>query len=192
MAEIVTTVLSDHEAIQYRAEFPIFDNTVYLNSCSLGPPSRRVFAALEEYRDDWSRHGAPAWWKLWMPRLDAAKQRFARLIGASEHEVTISHSISSALSSIASTVDYTERPGVVCADLDFPTIPYQWLAKGRLGVEVAYARTQNRIDVPLDAYESLIDRRTSLVATSHVFYATGAVQPVRQIADLAHSRGSKI
>ncbi|HEX8919686.1 MAG TPA: aminotransferase class V-fold PLP-dependent enzyme [Chloroflexota bacterium] len=192
MSAPATQVLDEREAAQYRNEFPIFENTVYLNSCSLGPPSRRVFAALQEYQDDWSRYGAPAWWKLWLPRLDAAKQRFARLIGAAEHEVTISHSISSALSSVASTVDYGKRSAVVCANLDFPTIPYQWLARKHQGVDVRYARSTNRIDVPLEIYDSLVDSDVSLIATSHVFYASGAIQPVRELADLAHSRGSKI
>jgi selenocysteine lyase/cysteine desulfurase len=192
MTEIATRGISEQEAARYRSEFPIFDRTTYLNSCSLGPPSGRVIAALDQYRDDWSAHGAPAWWKAWIPQLDAARERFARLIGAGTHEVTISHSISSALSSIASTFDYRDRSVAVCADLDFPTIPYQWFAKEREGVEVRFARSTDRIRVPLESYEAVVDERVACVATSHGFYATGAIQPIREIADLAHAHGAKI
>lgn len=192
MTEIAARTIGEREARQYRAEFPIFDHTVYLNSCSLGPPSRRVIEALEQYRADWSRYGAPAWWKVWMPQLDEAKHRFARLIGAADHEVSISHSISSALSSLASTIDHRRRPAVVCADLDFPTIPYQWLAKSREGVTVRFARAEDRIRVPLSTYEATVDDRVALIATSQVFYTSGAIQPVRQLADLAHSYGAKL
>jgi selenocysteine lyase/cysteine desulfurase len=192
VTEIATRPITEEEASAFRGQFPIFEHTVYLNSCSLGPLSRGGMAALAQYREDWSRFGAPAWWKVWMPKLQEAKERFARLINAHPHEVTISHSISSALSSLASTVDHRDRPAVVCCDLDFPTIPYQWLAKERLGIEVRYARSSDRVTVPLDAYEQVMDERVALLATSHGFYATGAVQLIRAIADLAHDHGARI
>jgi selenocysteine lyase/cysteine desulfurase len=192
MSQTVAAPISEEEAARYRAEFPIFEHTTYLNSCSLGPPSLRVFRALDTYREDWSHYGAPVWWAKWMSKLDEAKERFARLIGAAPHEVTISHSISSALSSIASTFDYRERNAVVCTEIDFPTIPYQWLAKQRDGVTVRFARTADRITFPVDAFEGLVDGRTALVAASHVLYNTGAVLPIRRIADLAHERGARM
>jgi kynureninase len=190
--QTTTRAISEEEAARYRAEFPIFNHTTYLNSCSLGPLSKTAMAALDQYQEDWSIHGAPAWWKLWMPKLESAREHFARLIGAQPHEVTISHSISSALSSIASTFDYRDRSGVVCADLDFPTIPYQWLAKARDGVEVRFARTTDRIRVSLQAFEEAAGDDPGIIATSHVLYATGAIQPIRELADLAHARGAKI
>jgi kynureninase len=192
MTETATRTISEEEAASYRGQFPIFEHTTYLNSCSLGPLNRGAMAALAQYREDWSRLGAPAWWKAWMPKLDEAKERFARLINAQPHEVTISHSVSSALSSLASTLDYRDRPAVVCCDLDFPTIPYQWLVKERLGVQVRYARTADRTTVPIAAYEAVIDGDVALLATSHGFYATGAIQPVRQLAGLAHAHGARI
>lgn len=192
MSQTVSASIDEMEASRYRAEFPIFGNTTYLNSCSLGPPSTRVFEALEQYREDWSRYAAPAWWLKWLSRLNDAKERFARLIGAGTHEVTISHSISSALSSVASTADYTKRNAVVCAELDFPTIPYQWLAKGRDGVEVRFARSPDRVRFPVESFEGLIDSHVSFVAVSHVLYNTGAIMPVRQLADMAHEAGAWI
>lgn len=192
MAITPATSISDEQAALYRAEFPIFDHTTYLNSCSLGPLSRRSMSALERYMDAWSSLGAPAWWAAWLPQIELARRRFAQLIGASSHEVTIGHSISSVLTSVASAFDYRTRNQVVCAELDFPTIPYQWLARARDGVAVQFARSADRMTVALDEYERLVNSRTALVATSHVFYTTGAIQPIRRLADLAHARGAKV
>jgi kynureninase len=192
MAETATYAISDAEAARYRAEFPIFEHTTYLNSCSLGPLSSRSTTALEQYANAWSNFGAPAWWEEWLPKIEQAKERFARLIGAGVHEVTVSHSISSALSSVASAFDYSARRRVVCADLDFPTIPYQWMAKERDGVQVAFARSPDGIRTPPTAYEQHVDGNTALIATSHVFYTTGAIQPIRALADLAHAHGAKL
>lgn len=192
MTETALRTIDEVEAHHFRSRFPIFEHTVYLNSCSLGPLSQAAIDALGDYRDDWSAYGAPVWWKKWMDQIDAARARFARLIGAGSHEVTVSHSVSSALSSIASTFNYQERPAVVCCDLDFPTIPYQWLAKQREGVELRFAHSADRIRVPLSAYEDLIDERVAHIVTSHGLYTTGAIQPIRALADLAHAHGAKI
>jgi kynureninase len=80
----------------------------------------------------------------------------------------------------------------VCAELDFPTIPYQWLAKGRYGVEVRFARSPDRVSFPLESFSDLLDDTVSLVAVSHVLYNTGAVMPVRELAAAAHERGARI
>lgn len=192
MSDTAVDVIDEIEAAHYRKRFPIFEHTVYLNTCSLGPMSDSSIAALRQYSEDWAAYGAPAWWKVWLGKLDAAKERFARLIGAAPHEVTVSHSISSALASVGSTIDYGKRSTVICAELDFPTIAHQWLAKGRQGVQVGFARSDDRIHVPFEAYQALAGPDLAAVATSHVFYATGAIQPIRRLADLAHERGARI
>ena len=192
MVTLPADSISDEQAARYRAEFPIFDHTTYLNSCSLGPLSRRSVSALDRYMETWSRLGAPAWWAEWLPQIELARQRFAQLIGAGSHEVTVGHSISSVLTSVASAFDYRTRKRVVCAELDFPTISYQWLARESDGVVVQFARSNDRMTVPLAEYERLVDDRTALIATSHVFYTTGAIQPVQRLSELAHSRGAKL
>ncbi|MGI8824769.1 MAG: aminotransferase class V-fold PLP-dependent enzyme [Chloroflexota bacterium] len=191
MSEVASGAISEQEATCYRKAFPIFDHTTYLNSCSLGPLSVQAMEALTRFQDDWSRYGAPVWWKEWLGKIAGAKSRFAALIGAQPHEVTVSHSVSSALASVAGTFDYRRRPAVICADLDFPTIPYQWLGRSR-EVELRYARSEDRIRVPLDAYRAHMDGSVALIATSHTFYTTGHIQPVRELADLVHAHGGRL
>src|SRR5256885_616936 len=53
-----------------RGEFPIFEHTTYLNSCSQGALSRRVRAAYEEYLAGWDEHGAE--WAHWVERAHDA------------------------------------------------------------------------------------------------------------------------
>jgi selenocysteine lyase/cysteine desulfurase len=186
----LTICIDEAEALSYRSQFPIFDRKIYLNSCSLGPLCRTSRVALEEYATDWEEWGAPAWWERWIPKIEAIKELFAQTVAAPTESVTIHHSMSSALTSVASAFDYSGRNRVVVSDLDFPTIAYQWLAKP--GVEVVFAKSYDGVTVPLEEYERLIDERTILVATSHVFYATGAIQDIQSIASLAHSKGASI
>ena len=180
--------IDEVDAKEYRARFPIFEHKNYLNSCSLGPLSRESRMGLHQYAEDWTEFGAPAWWLRWIPKIDRVQTLFAQAINADLDQVTIHHSASSALASVSSALDYSVRNKVVVSEIDFPTIAYQWLVKP--SVEVAFARSAGGITIPIEEYERLIDDRTAAVATSHVFYATGAVQDIRTIAELAHRNGA--
>ncbi len=184
------TMIDETTVHSYRSRFPIFNQKRYLNSCSLGPLSTASREGLTEYANHWEENGAPAWWLEWIPRIQHIKGLFSRLVSAPPDAITIHHSISSALSTISSCVDYSRRNRVVVSELDFPTITYQWLA--RRGVEVVFARSGDGITIPLEEYQRLVDDRTALVATSHVFYATGARQDVSEIGAIAHAHGALV
>jgi len=177
-------------AVRYRDEFPIFRHSVYLNSCSLGALSRRSRARVNTYLDQWETRGAPAWYDTWWQALADLRAAYGRVIGAPAGTIALHPSISSALTSIAESLDYTRRPKVVVTSLDFPTIAYQWLARVPHGVEVVVLQSPDGVRVPLELYERAIDDRTALVATSHVFFTSGCIQNAGAIAEIAHRRGA--
>src|SRR5205823_5001790 len=101
----------------WRAEFPVFEHTLYFNTCSLGPLSRRGRAAVNHFLDLWETLGASAWYSIWLGEVTSLRERFARLINAQPHEVAIVPNVSAALAQIASLLDYTRRPRVVATTL---------------------------------------------------------------------------
>ena len=172
----------------YRRLFPTLERAVYLNTCSLGALSTRGRAAVGTFLDLWEALGASAWYELWLGEIAALRRSFEQLVNAQPGTVAIHHSVSSALAVIASCYDYQERNKVVTTALDFPTIPYQWLVKPE--VEVVVLPSPDGISVPLEHYRNAIDERTALVATSHVFFTSGYIQPVAEIVKLAHAAGA--
>ncbi|MBW3570273.1 MAG: aminotransferase class V-fold PLP-dependent enzyme [Gemmatimonadetes bacterium] len=176
------------ELERWRTEFPILQTRTYLNSCSLGAVSRRSMGYLGEYQALWNTMGASAWYELWMGRLGQLKQSVATMWNARETEIALSPSVSGALSSIASSIDYRKRNRVVVAELDFPTLVYQWLA--RPDVEVVRVPSHDGIGVPPERWAEYVDERTAVVATSHVFYGTGYVQDLSGAAAAARRAGA--
>ncbi len=193
----------------WREEFPILADTTYLNSCSLGALSRRAEQKLRDFRDEWHRYGASAWYETWMARLAELRGRVGAMIGAGEGEIALSASVSAALAVIASGIDYAtpagtpmaDGPGsapkagagavrnrVVVADLDFPTLAYQWMA--RPDVEVVRVPTDNGTTIDLERWADAVDERTAVLATSHVFFTTGAIQELKALAKIAHDAGA--
>ncbi|MEZ4413318.1 MAG: aminotransferase class V-fold PLP-dependent enzyme [Gemmatimonadales bacterium] len=177
-------------AARYRAEFPIFERCVYLNSCSLGALSRRSRARVNEYLDLWDSRGASAWYETWWAALAELRDRYGALVHAPPGTIALHPNVSGALGVVASTLDYTHRPKVIVTSLDFPTIGYQWMAKARDGVEVVVLDSPDGVSVPLEMYERAVDQRTSIIATSHVFFTSGAIQDVAALSAIAHRAGA--
>ncbi|MEP6474446.1 MAG: aminotransferase class V-fold PLP-dependent enzyme, partial [Gemmatimonadota bacterium] len=178
------------ELTGYRERFPIFEHSVYLNSCSLGPLSRQGRAAINEYLDLWDRRGASAWYDTWLPALDRLRAGYAEVIGAAPAAMALHPSISSAVTAVAESLDYSRRPVVVTTSLDFPTVAYQWLGKHSEGVTVRVVESVDGITVPAERLIAAIDARTALVVTSHVFFTTGAIQSLAPIAEACRAHGA--
>jgi kynureninase len=184
--------LEHPELVAYRAEFPILQKKTYLNSCSLGALSLRSIRGMETFMEMWNEWGAHAWYEIWLGEIAKVREKFASLIGAQLHEVAIAPNVSTALSSIATGLDYSKRNKVLLADMDFPTLAYQWLVKERQGVQCEFVESSDRIYTPPELFEEKIDDHTALIATSRVFFTSGYIQDVRAVADIAHKHGAYV
>jgi kynureninase len=175
---------------RWRPEFPGLARSTYMNTCSLGQLSRRSIESMQRYMELWMSYGASAWYELWLGEMADARARFARLINAQPHEVAILPSVGVALSIIGSSLDYAARNEVVITEMDFPTIPYQWMARGEEGAEVRLLSSPDRVQVLLQSFASAINDRTALVATTHVFFTSGWIQDIAAISSMAHDAGA--
>jgi len=190
MQEPVPIAIEHPDLVSYRSEFPILQRKTYMNSCSLGALSQRSMQGMMQFMELWNEWGAHAWYEIWMGQIANVRRKFATIIGAQLHEVAIAPSVSAALSSVATALDYSRRNNVVMADMDFPTLAYQWLVKERLGVRCRFVESQDRIYVEPESFEQAVDDKTALVATSHVFFTSGYIQDLRAVADIAHKHGA--
>lgn len=174
---------------QWRGEFPILGRTTYLNSCSLGALSNRAAARVAQFHEEWHQQGASAWYETWLGRLDELRGRVAAMVGARPREIALAPSVSSALAVIASALDYDSRPGVVVTELDFPTVAYQWMVRPDADVRRVPSEDGATIDI-VAIEKALADNDVGLVATSHVFFTTGAIQDLRALASVARAHGA--
>ena len=171
-----------------RAEFPILQRKIYLNSCSLGALSLRAMAYLESFQELWHELGASAWYGPWWEKLEDLRSHVARFLGAAPGQLALLPSTSAALSVIAESVDYGRRNRVVCTELDFPTLAYQWAVKP--DVELVVLPSHDGVRVDPEQFSEAVDDRTAFLATSHVLYTTGYIQDLDALADIAHRAGA--
>jgi selenocysteine lyase/cysteine desulfurase len=178
------------DLLAWRDEFPILGRKTYFNSCSLGPLSRRSMEAMARFQELWNEHGAQAWYRIWLGEVAALRAKFARIIGAKPNEVAIAPSVSVALGEITSGLSLGRRNKVLLAEMDFPTLAYHWLAKRRTGTRVEFVASEDHVTLPAERFSARLDERTGLAATSRVFFTSGYIQDVGQLARAAHAHGA--
>jgi kynureninase len=175
-----------------RDEFPILAHTTYLNSCSQGALSHRVRAAYAEYLDGWDAHGAE--WEHWVERAEAAREAFARLLGAEAREVAVTTSVSQGVNGIVSALplERNGRTRIVISEYEFPTVGQIAHAQELRGAEVVHVTPGPDGVIPVERFAEAIDERTALVCCATISYRTGHRLDVREIARIAHERGALV
>ncbi len=171
-----------------RAEFPILERKIYMNSCSLGALSRRSEAYLHDFTEHWHEMGASAWYRHWLGRVEDLRGRVATFLDTTPREMALLPSTSTALAAVTESVRPEGRNKVVCTELDFPTLAYQWAVKPEF--ELVVLRSPDGIRIDPEQFEEVVDERTLFLATSHVFFTTGYEQDLGALADIARKSGA--
>ena len=178
--------MNDLDAV--RARFPILAETTYLNSCSLGALSLDATEELGRFLSRWHARGAAAWYEEWIGKLAELRHAVGDLHGASTDRVALLPSTSAALAVVASAIDDPARRRIVVSELDFPTLPYQWMVKPEY--EIVRVPSDDGVTIDPARFDEAVDERTLILATSHVCYATGFRQDLGRLADIARRAGA--
>lgn len=171
-----------------RNEFPILGRRNYLNSCSLGALSHRAEGRLADFVAKWHDFGASAWYEHWWGALGELRGRVEELFGAPSGTIALMPSTSACLAAVSSSLDWSKRNRIVTTELDFPTLLYQW--KVRPDAEMVVLKSHDGVHIDPQQYADAVDERTLAIATSHVFFTTGAIQDLAAIADIARRAGA--
>lgn len=173
------STLSRETPAAFRTRFPILSDAVHLASCSLGPRSAALDAAMTGMLD--VLHDDPTPWDFWLGQVLQARSAFAALINAAPEQVAVVPSATVGAYQVASTRDWSARPGIVATDVEYPSVAHTWAAQQPRGAHLRYVPETG----PFDA-----DERTGLVSVPLVSYRTGATLPVAAIAARARSVGA--
>jgi len=182
-------MLSMLELQEIRSRFRIFQQKIFLNSCSQGALSEDVEVGVAEYMASWHEHGSP--WELWIERYEHARAAFANFIHASADEVAMVTSVSAGINGVASALPFRERKKVVMGEFEFPTMGHVWLGQRGRGAVVEFVGAEGE-SIPVEKYEKMIDRTTSIVPLTHVCFKNGFRSDVRAITRMAHDAGAMV
>ena len=181
------------ELLDWRKEFPILDNTVYMISHSLGAMPGRTRDRLQEYADMWSTRGIRAWEEGWWMMASTVGDKIGKIIGAGEGEVVMHPNVSICQSLVASCFDFnSKRNKIVSESMNFPSNLYIYHSLERVGAQLVTVESDDRVTVPLDRLLDAIDENTLLVSVSHVIFRSSFVQDLKAITERAHQVGALV
>ncbi|PYM64696.1 MAG: hypothetical protein DMD79_06045 [Candidatus Rokuibacteriota bacterium] len=121
---------------------------------------------------------------------DLARERLAGLLGGRPAEVALLAHASEGLYVASEGVDWRPGDNVVVEQSEFPSVLHAWHRLRGRGVEV---RAVGREPVvPLAELQAAVDRRTRVVAVSHVSYLTGVRHDLRALRALADRVGARL
>jgi len=187
-----------------REDFPIlereFDGTplVYLDNAATSQTPEQVIDAIGHYYRHYNANVHRGIHQLSQEAsiaYEEAHDRVAEFVGAEgREEIIFTKNTTEAMNLVAYAWGLQELgPGdeVVLTEMEHHSslVTWQQIAK-RTGAECEYVPIDGDGHLDMDAAAELITDDTAMVSAVHVSNALGTVNPIRELADLAHDHGA--
>ncbi len=176
-----------------RKEFNIVDGLTFMNNGTYGPTPRNVLEATARYDRDLSEdpsnnYGAAA--------RDAVRARMAAFIGVTADEVVLTRSTSEGMNIFTLGMDWNAGDEAVLSTHEhgggIQPLTHMQDRRGIKLVRVEIPSPPESVDQIVKIYERAMTAKTRLLMVSHMPYVTGLVMPIKELAELAHSKGALI
>lgn len=165
-----------------RNQFPLKRDPLFLNNGTMGPSPFVVIDAVKTEMEDVDRTARYGGW-------EPVRAKIARFIGASEDEISLTHNVTEGINIIASGVPLQRGDEVILTNHEHAGNALPWLARARReGIVIKQLILDRDSDEILDRLDSLITKRTRVIAVPHITCTVGQVLPAQRIAKLAHER----
>ena len=176
-----------------REQLPAVSTTGYFNSGTNGPlPQPALDVLYEAASREWSAGRIiPGVYEGGWKRNQRVRVLLAEMMGADAHEIALTHSTSEGISTALNGLTWERGDEVIITNLEHPGLmtPLSLLAH-RWGVKIKMVDIGDGGGDVAAVIEQAISPRTRVIALSHVMWSSGAVIPMREIADLAHAHNA--
>ena len=182
------TLQDTDDPLGVRADFPVTDEGIYLNSPYIAPSPRQVVDAGNAFAAAKGRN--PIGLGAMLEETNRVRGLFARLIGATTPEIGILDATSAGENLVARSFDLGDGDNVVIDDLHYETtyVLYRDLAERR-GIELRIVRSEDGAATPAE-FAELVDDNTRLVSVAWVSHRNGYCHDLEALAELAHRHGA--
>jgi cysteine desulfurase/selenocysteine lyase len=200
------SAIPTYDLARVRGDFPILAREVhgrplaYLDNAASTQKPRAVAAAIVDCYEGWYANverGVHTLSQLATGRREQARETVRRFLNApSAEEVVFTRGTTESINLVAEAWGRSNvGPGdeVLVTGLEHHSnlVPWQRLCEER-GALLRVAPLDDRGEVLLDEFERLLSPRTRVAAFAHVSNALGTVNPVREMAGLAHRAGAAV
>lgn len=165
-----------------RKQFPVTNNSAYLNTAAAGPLAQSTAKAGAAYYDQMMNDG-DLHWDEWLEKREEIRAQVARFINAEPDEIGFTTNTSSGMNVI---VDALEKHGeVISCDLEFPVTTIPWMHRR---IPVHLVKSVEGV-VRAEDVSAAMNVRTGVVSISYVQYSNGLRS---NLEELGNSKGRHV
>jgi cysteine desulfurase/selenocysteine lyase len=181
---------------EIRKDYPILDKgVIYLdNAASSLTPEQVVLKEMEFYREYRANieRGVHRFSQKASEEYETAHEVIAHFINAPGREnLALVRNTTEAINIVSNTLPWKKGDKIVTTLIEHHSNYITWLRVAqRYGCEVTVVRSNEEGIIDLGVFEKAVDDNTRLVATTHVSNVLGCIQPVKEIAEIAHEHGA--
>ncbi len=160
-----------------RAQFPVMENIVYLNTAAAGPLARSTAKAGALFYEQMMSEG-DVHWDEWLARREQVRARVASFINAEPEEIGFTINTSSGMNLI---IDALEKHGeVVSCDLEFPVTTIPWMHRR---IPVHLVKSVEGV-VRAEDLRAAMNTRTGILSLSYVQYSNGFRSDLEELGSI--------
>jgi len=185
-----------------KKEFPIFNNKVhnndlvYLDSANSSQKPQSVIDRVNDfYGKEFSNVGRSVHYLAVAATnlYETTRSSVQKYINAKDkNEIVFTKGATEAINLVANTFGQKylkEGDEILITELEHHSnyVPWHFLRKSK-GIKIEFAEINDEGEITLESIEKKITPKTKLIAVTHLSNVTGAILPIKEIIELAHSK----
>jgi cysteine desulfurase/selenocysteine lyase len=171
-----------------RADIPLLEEFIYMDSASTTPTPRPVVEAMCDYFYYYNSNTGRGAYNLAVKatqEFNRARIKTAGFIKANPEDIIFTKNTTEAINLVAHGLEFNKGDNIVVSNMEHHSNLVPWLNLKKRGVEVKIVKAdQNGVIDPLDI-EKVVDSNTRLLTITHVSNSIGSVQPVEELGKIA-------
>ena len=205
-SDTLTTAKPPFDVDKIRADFPVLSQKVhgkplvYLDNAATTQKPRRVIDKVQQFdAEEYGtvRRGSYKLSEQATRMFEDVRQKVADLFGAADNkEIIFTSGTTQAINLVAYSFGkqfVKEGDEIIISNIEHHanTVPWQVLCEEK-GAHLKVIPVNDRGELIMEEYEKLLSPRTRMVAVNHISNALGTINPVKEIARLAHAAGARV
>ena len=178
---------------EIRADFPILNNLLYMDSASTSITPEPVLNVVSKYYREYNANvgrGVHRLSQVASQKYKDAHRKVADFIGANEKEVIFTKNTTEAINTVASGLKWKTGDKVVTTLLEHHSNFIPWLRLKSFGVTLDIVKPDKNGKFNVADFEEVIDDKTRLVAVTHVSNVLGTITPIEEISAICKKKNA--
>ena len=192
-------------AMDVKADFPVLHQDVrgkplvYLDSAATSQKPRAVIDAIRDYYSRYNANVHRAVYDLGEEatrEYEGARERLAKFLGAKDaREIVFTRGTTESLNAVAyswglkGSLQKGDEIVTTIMEHHSNTIPWYFVQDAK-GVKIKWVDIRDDGTLKMEQYDELVTDKTKVVTVTHVSNVLGTINPIREIAEVAHDHGA--